>query len=117
VKKKRAARTIELEVLLDDFREQAGNLSPDLRVRLENEIVGLLQKEPLFPPERKHHIRSRFVNKYLAQGKTMEEACEKASADPELMGHPAHAKPDMIKKSYYWVQCWLRARLLPKKPG
>ena len=110
-----SSRTIELLVLLDDFREQAHMLSPDLRVRLENEIERLLKKQSLWPPDRRHHIRAKFVNKHLARGKGIDEACDDASTELQEMRHPARAKGDMVKKSYYWVQHWVRARELPKR--
>jgi hypothetical protein len=97
------ARTNELLDTFIDLMNQAEKLPAETFMRLRNEIEGLVLRQPLWTQCMKHITRWVLVREARdIKGKGWLQAYQDAS--DQLIGHPAHAGPEAMKKSYEWVQ-------------
>lgn len=114
------ARTNELldtlaSLMLDD---QAEKLPAETFMRLRKEIEGLVLRQPLWTQPMKNMTRWILVCEARNKGRTWPEAYRYAS--DQLIGHPAHAGSEAMKKSYDWVQkhaspSWRRPRTYKRR--
>jgi hypothetical protein len=108
------ARTNELLDTLVRLMDQAEKLPAETFMRLRKEIERLVLWQPLWTQRMKHITRWVFVREARDnKGMGWLEAYKYAS--DQLIGHPAHAGPEAMKKSYEWVQkhaspSWRRPR-------